>query len=414
MRLILFSAPAVLCGLCLLAALLITFPCDSLAQVPSRSGRFSQSSGGNWRTAPRESAEDDGVLPDNTPQTPATRWERPRRSASDRTRAERQSTAGVSTEHDPFESRFVPTGQVWRDYDLAPYTARIVETAHSERAVVEWIIKQTGLETWHGGELAVLAATRGRLRVFHTPELQTQVAEIVDRFVRPVQSQVAMRMQFVAATDLDWRSGLVHLLEPLATGSDGQQIWLIAPEDAALLRERLRLDRPGREPLEHRLVTHNGQTATVQTGQPVNYISGVELTTGARAAYRPLISRIAEGVTLSVTPLWTADGSAVDVELKLVTRAVNRLHSTETVSPLSTGKQRTMTQVPQAAGSTLDRTLRWPTSRVLLISAGVQPGVLGKRTGLSFSASAPELLLLAELDRPTSTQARRGRLTAER
>ena len=49
-------------------------------------------------------------------------------------------------------------GQVWREYDITPYTARVTSTNRPERAIVDWILRETGYEAWHGEAAAVLTA----------------------------------------------------------------------------------------------------------------------------------------------------------------------------------------------------------------------------------------------------------------
>src|SRR4029434_5792179 len=39
-------------------------------------------------------------------------------------------------------------GQVWREYDLSPYTLRVRDVAKPEQAIVDWILRETGTEVW--------------------------------------------------------------------------------------------------------------------------------------------------------------------------------------------------------------------------------------------------------------------------
>ena len=41
-------------------------------------------------------------------------------------------------------------GQVWRDYDLTPYTSRVTTTAKPEQAIIDWILRETGTDVWFG------------------------------------------------------------------------------------------------------------------------------------------------------------------------------------------------------------------------------------------------------------------------
>ena len=305
-----------------------------------------------------------------------------------------------------FLSARAPGGrQLWREYNLNAYTSRQNSAARPEQAVVDWIIRQTGEDAWHGEDVAVLSAGRGKLRVFHVPDVQDQVTEIVDRFVRPVQWQVAMKFELLACTDLNWRSGLVHLMKPVVGGQEGQQIWVMAPEDAALVRERLRRGGQARVIRQQSVAASNGQSATIEAGQPVSYVSGLQLAGGAFTAYNPVIGRLDEGIKLHVTPLWTADGRAVEARFLLATRAVRKLHTAQSAAPLNTGNQNTTVQVPEVSATALDQTLRWPTSQVLVISAGVQPPMRDSKRGLlNMSGSPTELVVIAELEPPTPSR----------
>ena len=79
-------------------------------------------------------------------------------------------------------------GQVWREYDIRPYTLRVTTTARPEQAIVDWILRETGYEAWHSDPVGLLSANRETLRVYHTPEMQAIVADIVDRFVNSAAS----------------------------------------------------------------------------------------------------------------------------------------------------------------------------------------------------------------------------------
>src|SRR5262245_14968406 len=37
-------------------------------------------------------------------------------------------------------------GQIWREYDISPYTLRVRDVARPEQAIVDWILRETGTE----------------------------------------------------------------------------------------------------------------------------------------------------------------------------------------------------------------------------------------------------------------------------
>ena len=78
------------------------------------------------------------------------------------------------------------SGQVWREYDIRPYTLRVASSdpnAKPEQAIIDWVLRETGYEAWHSETFGILNANRDTLTVYHTPAMQSIVANIVDRFV---------------------------------------------------------------------------------------------------------------------------------------------------------------------------------------------------------------------------------------
>ena len=91
-------------------------------------------------------------------------------------------------------------GQVWREYDISPYTARVTTTKRPEQAIVDWILRETGYEVWHSEPLGILSATPRTLRVYHTPEMQALVAEVVDRFVASEAENQTFSLRVMTST----------------------------------------------------------------------------------------------------------------------------------------------------------------------------------------------------------------------
>ena len=63
-------------------------------------------------------------------------------------------------------------GQVWREYDITPYTSRVTTTENPQQAILDWILRETGNEMWFNEPLGILHANRSQLYVYHTPEIQ--------------------------------------------------------------------------------------------------------------------------------------------------------------------------------------------------------------------------------------------------
>ncbi len=50
-------------------------------------------------------------------------------------------------------------GQVWREYDITPYTSRITGINDPQQAILDWILKETGTEMWFNQPLGISAPT---------------------------------------------------------------------------------------------------------------------------------------------------------------------------------------------------------------------------------------------------------------
>src|SRR4051812_11330341 len=97
-------------------------------------------------------------------------------------------------------------GQVWREYDIRPYTLRVTTTARPEQAIVDWILRETGYEAWHSDPRGLLSANRETLRVYHTPEMQAIVADIVDRFVSSASGSYGFTLRVSTVVSPNWRA----------------------------------------------------------------------------------------------------------------------------------------------------------------------------------------------------------------
>jgi len=282
-------------------------------------------------------------------------------------------------------------------YDLGPYARSVPAGVEPGRVVVDWIIRETGLPAWHGARPAVLSATRDRLLVYQTRAMHERVRAIVSRFVRPPQPNVTLQVAIFDDADPAWRRGLLHLLQPIYSGPQGQQVWLLAPEDLALVGGRLASRLQAGSDRQRLVKTPNGVPAELQWRWPVNYAVAAELSPGWQAAYRPVLRSLQQGLTLRITPLWTLDGKAIDLYLQIETSRVIKLHRIRSPAPLISGTQSTTADVPEVAATNLEHTVRCPLDRALLVSVGMQPGLLSRRTALSrwlpLSGSGGELLI---------------------
>jgi hypothetical protein len=263
-------------------------------------------------------------------------------------------------------------GQVWREYDIRPYTLRVTTTARPEQAIVDWILRETGYEAWHSDPVGLLSANKETLRVYHTPEMQAIVADIVDRFVNSAASGYAFTLRVATVGNPNWRAKALPMMMPIPVQSPGVQGWLLAKENARLLLAELGRRTDYREYNSSQQLVNNGQSIVVSTMRPRSYIRNAVITQAAWPGYQPEMGTIEEGFSLEFSPLLSLDLTSADSVVKLRLNQVEKMLPVKLDLPTTVApNQRVQVDVPQMTSSNLHERFRWPTDKVLLLSMGV-------------------------------------------
>lgn len=263
-------------------------------------------------------------------------------------------------------------GQVWREYDISPYTLRVSSTVAPEQAIVDWILRDTGYEAWHSQPLGILSADSRTLRVYHTPELQAVVADVVDRFVNSEAELHAFGVRVVTVDNPNWRAKVHSLIRPVAVQTQGVQAWLMEKENASLLLAELRKRNDFREHSSPHLLVNNGQSAVVAATRARNYVKDILIRPDVWPGYEVQMGNIDEGFSLELSPLLSLDSRSIDAVLKCNIDQVEKmlpvmLDVPTTVAP----RQRARIEVPQMTQCRLQERFRWPVDQVLLIGLGM-------------------------------------------
>ena len=265
-------------------------------------------------------------------------------------------------------------GQVWREYDITPYTLRVTSTSRPEQAIVDWILRETGYEAWHSEPLGILSANGRTLRVYHTPQMQEQVSEIVDRFVNTQAETQSFGLRVMTIGSPSWRAKAQRVLRPVSVQSQGVQAWLISKEDAALMTAELAKRTDFREHSSPHLLVQNGQSTVIAATRPHNYLKDVILKAEVMPGFQPEMGQIAEGFTIEFKPLISLDGRSIDAVVKCNIDEVEKLVPVmiDVPTPISP-KQRTEIQVPQIDSCRFAEKFHWPLDMVLVIGFGITP-----------------------------------------
>ncbi|MHB0955276.1 MAG: hypothetical protein ACYC6N_09055 [Pirellulaceae bacterium] len=265
-------------------------------------------------------------------------------------------------------------GQVWQQYDISAYTSHVKGTENPEQAIVEWILRETGTEVWFKPPLGLLSATNATLSVYHTPEMQKVVADVIGRFVNGTQDPHVLGLRVVAVDNPSWRSLFLNRLRPVTVQSTGIDAWLLSKEDAALLLAELRRRTDFREHAAQNLVFFNGQSQAVANLRPRVYVKSYRTRTQDNTwmGYDVERGQLQEGFTLQVSPLLSQDERTIDVVLKCSVDQVEKFVNVAIDLPGFNGQvQRADIQVPQLVSWRLHERFRWSSNQVLLLSCGV-------------------------------------------
>ena len=295
-------------------------------------------------------------------------------------------------------------GQVWREYDITPYVVRVTSTNRPEQAIVDWILRDTGYEAWHSEPFGFLSASQRTLRVYHTPQVQAAVADVVDRFVNTEAETSAFSVRVITIGHPDWRIKAKQMLHPVAVQTQGIQAWLVEKEDAALLLAELRKRTDFREHSSPQLLVNNGQSTTVAATRPKTYVRDITLHPNAWPAYEPEMGQFDEGFALELSPLLSLDGHTIDAVIKCHIDQLERLVPVMMDVPSQIAPhQRVKVEVPQITHCRLHERFRWPTGQMLLVGLGVvptpvptEPGPLKVPLPWSPSGARADLLVLVE------------------
>ena len=277
-------------------------------------------------------------------------------------------------------------GQVWREYDIRSFTRRLPDSGKPEQLVVDWILRETGTNTWFGEPLGVLSANREIVRIYHTPRIQETVKQVIDRFLNTRSEANQVNVRLVTVDDPNWRIKALPMLTSVKTQTPGIEAWLLSLENSSLLLYELEKRMDFQEHNSPNLTIYSGQTHTIKSTRPRTFNKAV---TGGGLADPFNVDTVDEGFILQISPLIGKDGRTMDAVIKC---GVDQI---EGFTPLWLDgadqlgvRQRLQLQIPQISSWRLHERFRWPTDSVLLISRGLV-ATPGPTSRMSVTAQNP-------------------------
>jgi hypothetical protein len=298
--------------------------------------------------------------------------------------------AGVrDTGTEPDHSDAVPAnfpeqaGFVWKTFPIAEYSALDPNQSSPQTAIIDWIFRRTDPAPWHGDKIAVLCASRTQIRAYNSPKVIEQVAEVVERFTDAYADILSIRVRFVAATDSRWRYAVHQRLTPIGSGPQGQQIWQTSVADAEMVMSQMQVWQGFRLLEDHKYEMVNGLTLKVSHTEPRPFTAGVQRENAVGLGFQPKTEKLEEGIVLRFSPLLSYEGDGYDAAIELSTNVVRKLHATKVLAAREVGPGELSIDVPEVSETRLNKPIKnLPLGQTLVISAGIQPGVLQEKGGL--------------------------------
>ena len=303
-------------------------------------------------------------------------------------------------------------GQVWREYDISPYTGRVTTTRRPEQAIVDWILRETGYEVWHSEPLGILSVTPRSLRVYHTPQMQAVVADLIERFVASEAETRTFSLRIATIDSPSWRAKAQRLLHPVPVQTPGVCAWLLPKEEAAILLADLQRRSDYREHSSPHLLVNNGQSTVVSAMRARTYVRDVQPRPDAWPGFEAQPAQINEGFSMEFSPLLSADRRTIDAAIKCEIDQVEKLLSVILEVPtVASPRQRAKIEVPQVSHFRFNERFRWPTDQVLVVGMGMvalpvpvdgTPSVAGLPLPLPSSPPRADLLVVVESKGPVA------------
>ena len=261
-------------------------------------------------------------------------------------------------------------GQVWREYDIRPYTQRLRGIDNPQQTIVDWILRETGTNIWFAEPFGMFSANEESVRVYHTPEVQTVVASIIERFVRPDESKAqGVGVRLITVGDPNWRNQAMSMLRPVAVRTPGLDAWLLSRESATVLLSQLKVRVDFREhPASVTIL--NGQSHTISRFTPRTFARSLRPTPTAYPGYQVQSGEVREGFALTISPLITVDGENMEAVVKCHSHLVEKMTPVP-IDITAPAKGQVVIEVPQMTSWAIHERFRWPADEVLLISRGV-------------------------------------------
>lgn len=281
-------------------------------------------------------------------------------------------TANKQDDTDPKQIINNSVSRSWQTYDISPYTTSVKSVPNPEKNILNWILRETGTDTWFGESVGVLSVGRHSVRCYHDAMVQQKVRSIVDRFAKTYDKDEVFGFQVVTVTSPNWRAKLARLLTRIETQTPGVEGWTAPKENAAHLFSELRKRADFHHPVSQTLITESGQPKKIVRQIPLTFFRSITLDNKVIPPFRVETQTINEGYVFQLSSLRSLDGKGMDAEIFCDVSQVEQFKHVKMDVPGPNGTtQKHPISIPVRSNWRIKERFQWPVDRVLVLSAGV-------------------------------------------
>lgn len=281
--------------------------------------------------------------------------------------------------HVPFEKGLsaLPNkeGQIWISYDISSYTKAYPNVSNPQRTLLNWILLDTGSDFWHQEPFSVLTANRDRMYVYHTPQVQQYISNVLDRFMDPKKKDERFSIRILLVQTPDWRTRAAEWIRPWPVKSKDIQGWLLRKEvrDSFVAELAKRSDFIELNAARNQ-VPHGETYGWVLAGAPKKYVRDIQIAPGQPLGYIADAGSVDEGYRFEVTPLLSTDGGQVEVAFRCQSTVVEKMLSFHLKIPTSNApRQQLAAELPQILNVERKEKVSFPKDLVFLVDMGMFP-----------------------------------------
>ncbi len=327
----------------------------------------------------KSSARARQVADDGTDEPPRKRSSRPKGDQSEAL----PEDDGAKETNDSVPANF-PTDSdfKWEMFDIKAYTALTPRAVSPQTAILDWIFRRTETGPWHGDKIAVLCANRNQIKAYNSKKILDQVAETVKQFVDAEADVLSVRVRFIAAADSRWRYTAHSQLTSVGSGPQGQQIWQTPETNIEGFIAQMQVWQGFQMLEDKKYELLNGQTLRVEKSFKQAYPGSTQRDGPVGLGHQPKVDNLTEGIVLRFSPLLSWEADTFDAAIDLSTNLIRKFHQVKILGPREVGTGEITLDVPEVSETRLNQAVKaWKLGQAVIISAGIQPGLLLDKTG---------------------------------